>query len=159
VYPGVGSGASLTMDNLTSTNGLLFIRGINVGATTGTRSNIVVNNAPTTIGGGGAIGTTTQSIVPFAFGFNGTTQSDPDGGGVGTSSLVSYDPVSKNLHILDINTEYATSISGSANAADNVRLTAADAVGSPKTINALVLSSDDGTNLGTGASVTGSQLT
>jgi len=154
VYPNPGNGVTLTMDNLTSTNGaLLFIRGVNLGGTTGTRTQVVVNNAPILVGGGGAAGSTTMSIVPFAYGINGTTISDPDGGGVGTASLITNSPT--GLRTLDLATEYAGSISGSANAADNVRITGTDSVGGAKTINALVMSSSDSSATGTPASVTG----
>jgi autotransporter-associated beta strand protein len=152
MYPDIAQGVRLEMDNLTFSNGgLLFVRGVNVGATSGTRSQIFVNNGVTLVGGGGADGTTTKSISPNAYGFTGTTLTAPDSGGAGIAGLMTY--TSAGLRPLDLATEYVGTINGSLNAADNVRVTAGEAVGSAKTINALVLG-------GTGGyAVSGSPLT
>jgi autotransporter-associated beta strand protein len=95
-------------------------------------ANLVFDTAPTLTGGGGAAGTTTISILPYATG--GITT-----GSVGTD-LVTYGangirPLSTTAN------EYATTITSGSTTADNVRLSAVDAaaVTAPTQINALVI--------------------
>src|SRR5262249_28898111 len=100
------------------------------------------------VGGGGTDGTTTMSIVQNVYGFSGTTISDPDLGGAGSAGLVTYTAgagissgtfTGSGLRPLDLTTEYKQSIGAVTSPNDNVRVTAAEAVGGATTMNGLVL--------------------
>jgi autotransporter-associated beta strand protein len=78
-------------------NALLLVRGDALGGTATARNEIKFTNSPTLIGGGGAAGTTNQSIVPWMRGaFNGEIASGP-------GRFVTYD--SNGLRTLNPGTE------------------------------------------------------
>lgn len=92
-------------------------------------ANMIFDTAPGLIGGGGAPGSTTISIIPYAIG--GTTTAS-----TGTE-LVTYG--ANGVRPLSTTAEYATTITSGSTTANNVRLTAAAAITAPTTINALVV--------------------
>jgi len=156
MFPDINHSASFAMDNLNVTDGVLFIRAINLGQTGAFTSQVVVNNGVTQVGGGGAAGTTTQSIAPGVYGFSGSANSDVEGGGFDTAGLMTYVP-GTGFRALDLATEYVNTINASTNAADNVWVFDNEAVGSAKTINALVM--HDLGAASTNYSITGAPLT
>lgn len=127
--------------------GTLLVRGDNLGvntiaSATGGSSNIQIDGpAPALVGGGGADGTTTISIIPWLVG--GTTISDNG------STFVTYTEAN-GLRPLDIATEFASAFGG--NATDNVRLTATSdtAIVGDVTVNSLILAGQGGSISGDG---------
>ncbi|MEO8613742.1 MAG: autotransporter-associated beta strand repeat-containing protein [Luteolibacter sp.] len=136
-------------------NGAVFFRGTNLGqntiaSNTAGASNISFSTAPSAqlVGGGGAAGTTTISILPWAVG--STTA-----GGVPTG-FVTYD--ANGIRVLSSGAgEYATTITGGASTTDNVMLSAAGGTvtaNGATTINSLFLNNAAATTTvlaGTGA--------
>jgi len=102
-------------------------------------------------GGGGADGSTTVSIVPWATAADAVSNSLT--GSVDTHyyapgrGLVTYTS-GGGFRALNKTTEYADTLAGSSNVHDNVRLTTAETLGASKTINALYVDSGITTNLG-----------
>ncbi|MBK8094547.1 MAG: autotransporter-associated beta strand repeat-containing protein [Verrucomicrobiaceae bacterium] len=115
--------------------GVAVFRGTNLGANTiasntANSGNIeITGTAPTLVGGGGAAGTTSISIVPWALG--GTSGSD-----IG-STFVTY-TAANGIRPLNTGTEFAAAF---GSATDNVRLTASSAISSGTTANSLILGS------------------
>jgi autotransporter-associated beta strand protein len=131
VTPNAAQAASLNFASISRlNNSTLFIRGTNLGsaAAAGVASITSVSAPGALIGGGGAAGTTTQSILPYAVGNRSATAT------LG-STHVTYDSVGGNLRPL-LTTEYATTLG--ANPTDNVRLTASTTAPADSTVNALL---------------------
>ena len=134
LIPGT-AGSSLTTSGITRQNGAtLFVRGTNLGAAPGAgNATILSTTAPALVGGGGAAGSTTISIVPWALGnLLATTANNVT---VDTScTQVTYDPTAGFRPLAA--SEYATTLG--ANATDNVRLTASTTATAGVTANALL---------------------
>lgn len=137
----------LTLNELQRVNrGTLLFCGDSLGVNTilsaaANSSNIKINGtAPSLVGGGGAAGSSTISIIPWAVG--GAVQGSP-------VTFVTY-TAANGIRTLDTATEFATAFGGSAS--DNVRLTAATvtSVASDTTINSLILSTAGGSISGPG---------
>lgn len=129
VTPNAAQSAALNLASINrANNSTLFVRGTNLGAAAGAGvAQITSTAAPATlVGGGGAAGSTTISILPWAVGNVGAAAT------LG-SSLVTYGAT--GLRPLAA-AEYASAFGG--NATDNVRLTAATAAPSGTTANAVV---------------------
>jgi autotransporter-associated beta strand protein len=131
------SASSLVRNNY----GVAVITGTNLGANTIASqtpgaANIVLGAAPTLVGGGGALGTTTISIIPWAIG--STTASTSTSG---AASFVTYD-AANGVHPLSAS-EYANSITDGTISADNVLLSSVSgsygSIDSGATVNALYL--------------------
>ena len=144
----------------------LSVRGTNLGESSGNRGEIDISNATNqaafitanVLGGGGAAGTSTVSIVPWAIG-----QDEPSGGALATSatfagdntlgnSLVTY-TAGTGFRPLDFATEYATAnAGGGSTVSTNVREDLAGATvtvaATAATMNALVLNNDSTTTDG-----------
>jgi hypothetical protein len=122
--------ASITFASINrQKNAGLFLAGADPDGNGGSPKRIFVTTPPAQIGGGGAQGSTTQSIVPWIQGnFSQFAGEDPG------NSLVTYDAV-KGFRPLDT-FEYVGTI-GAAGATSNVRVTANEALPANKTINAL----------------------
>jgi hypothetical protein len=86
---GAGTGAAvLTAQSLSLDNGAhLWLRGANVGAAGTSATRVMLNSAPTTVGGGGAGGSTAISILPGVFYTTGIATSQNSG----TNHWVMYD--------------------------------------------------------------------
>ncbi len=130
ITPNAAKNAQLTAGSLTRSSGsTVLFRGTGLGTTsiasaTANTSNISFGTAPTLVGGGGAAGTPTVSILVGAFG--DTTAA---GTGLGTTGgLVTYD-ATNGVRLLS-GSEYSTTL---ANGLDNVRLT--NSTGSAVTYN------------------------
>ena len=136
VTPGT-AGSTLTVNAIARQNGgLAFLRGTNLGAGVGAgNATILDSTAPTLVGGGGAAGTTTISILPPAIGNTvaSTTSTNTVANSLG-SSFVTYDPTNGFRPLAT--TEYATTLG--ANATDNVRLTATTAATAGVTANSVL---------------------
>ncbi|MCS7034164.1 MAG: hypothetical protein NZ561_09230, partial [Phycisphaerae bacterium] len=129
------SGGTITA-NLARESGVLVIRGTNFGSA----SRFIAPNASSVaVGGGGAPGTTTRSIVPWVI-TGITTGSVPAtfaGGGTGT--FVGPDSSGTNLTGLNLTTEYVQN-SFTGGATTNVNVTA-NVAGTTATINSLRIGS------------------
>jgi autotransporter-associated beta strand protein len=127
--------------------GTLLVRGDSLGvnsiasATAGSSNIQITGAAPAMIGGDGAAGTTTVSIIPWLVG--GSTTSDNG------STFVTYS-AANGLRPLDVTTEFASSFGG--NPANNVRLTATSdtAIVGNTTVNSLILAGSGGSISGSG---------
>lgn len=137
VTPSSSAGASLTFNSLARIErGAVLFRGTNLGGTTGADTgNVLFNNAPSGLVGGGGSGVET-SILPYAVG-------DSVADGLGTG-LVTYNQAT-GVRLLDVATEYSTSLPP-AGASQNVRVTSDVANPATATMNSLTLA---------GGSVTG----
>jgi fibronectin-binding autotransporter adhesin len=138
-----GAGA-LTLSSLERVDrGVLLVRGQNLGNNAATNhGNLFVGGAaPAMVGGGGAAGSSTLSIVPWMVGSYSTTSST---GNVNT--FVTYDPAT-GLRPLNTATEFASVLGG--NASDNVMLTAPTVNDATVTVNALALQTNSLTGSGT----------
>ncbi len=135
---------SLTREN----NAVLFIRGTNLGttsiasATAGNTNIQVTGTAPTLVGGGGAAGSTTISILPWAVGATTYNSTAP-------TTFLTY-TAANGFRPLDTATEFAGAFGG--NTTDNVRLTATTdtVISGDATVNSLILSGQGGSISGTG---------
>jgi autotransporter-associated beta strand protein len=96
-------------------------------------ANVTFGAAPSLVGGGGAAGTTTVSILPYAYA--ATTLSGTAASG---TELVTYGP--NGIRPLAA-AEYATTLPSGVTA-QNVKLSTSTAFTGPATINALVLDAD-----------------
>ncbi len=134
VTPGT-AGSSLNFASLTRQGGsTLFVRGTTLGNTPGAGvATITAGAAPTLLGGAGAAGSTTISIVPWILG-NLTANISLSAANTAGSSLVTYDATNGFRPLATA--EYATAL-GVSNS-DNVRLTAATAATAGVTANALL---------------------
>lgn len=111
--------------------GTFLIRGSSLGtgaSISGGNGYLTLGTGPTLVGGGGAAGTTTISILPWAVG-------DTSGSGTGTS-FVTYGATT-GFRPLNITTEYAANLTSGATT--NARLTASTANAASVTVNSLVL--------------------
>jgi autotransporter-associated beta strand protein len=160
LQPDPAQNAQLQANSLVRNPGAtVLFRGTNLGvnsiasATSGS-ANVVFTSTPTLLGGGGAAGTTTMSILPGAIG-----DTSPSGAGNGTSTggLVTYDPAT-GIRLLNTNNEYKASITDGQTQLDNVRLAETSGLGgltvtlsSNTTINSL---SFNCTGTGTDAGIT-----
>jgi autotransporter-associated beta strand protein len=146
VAPGAGFNASIATGAVTRDNGgTAFFRGTNLGiAVPSNAAQVTFANPPALVGGGGASGSTNISIIPWAFGNTNAAAA----ANAGTNSFVTYS-AGLGVRPLDTTTEYATSFAA-AGATDNVRLTAADVVAAPRTINSLIVASGGGAITGAG---------
>lgn len=88
---------------------------------------------PMLIGGGGAAGSTNQSILPWGMSDFTTTANSQ---GFFGNTFVTWDAVN-GIRPLNINTEYATAFGGDAT--NNVRLATATSVGTTETVNSLII--------------------
>ena len=112
----------------------VFFRGNNLGATPANGvANVYFPSAPTLIGGGGAAGSKDIAIIPWAIGntLNSATLS------TATNSFCTYG--ANGVRPLDLATEYQGFFSGVTGNTNNVRLTAADNVSGPTSINSLII--------------------
>lgn len=148
VNPNAARNARLTAGSLVRANhGIAVFSGTNLGANTiasatANSGNISFASAPTgLIGGGGAAGTTTISILPWAIG--GTTSSDTG------STFVTY-TADNGIRTLNTATEFASSLTDGATTADNVRLTASAALTQTTTINSLIIAPTAATTISGG---------
>ncbi len=141
---GFGSNVEFASLNRTAGATVLF-RGNNLGAGTllsnSTNNGIrFVTTTPTLTGGGGAIGTTTTSIIPYAIGDSGIYQNTfLLTSGLGTD-FVTYGQSSASVQLL---TTYASTITSGASALNNVKITDTSVAGinAATTINSLILNS------------------
>lgn len=111
--------------------GTFLIRGSNLGtgaSISGANGYLTLGTGPTLVGGGGAAGTTTISILPWAIG-------DTSGSGTG-SSFVTYGATT-GFRPLSTSTEYAANLTSGATT--NARLTASTANAASVTVNSLAL--------------------
>ena len=129
------------------TGGTVVFAGSKLGAVEAVvgSSRILFTSPPTDllVGGGGPSGTSSISILPFAWGQVGTYSPSQSGG------FVTYD--TNGIRILDVNTEYTALTS--AGAGQNARSTGG-ALAETRTVNSLLLSG--GTLSGTGTLSIGS---
>lgn len=134
VSPGyVTSQAELAAASLSREQGAVgLVRGNNLGAAAGANtSRLFLATAPTLVGGGGAAGSTTISIVPYLIG--GVTTTD-----VG-STFLTYGAT--GLRPLDASTEFAQSLAAAVGTpAANVHSTASETLAGSQTINSLLMS-------------------
>lgn len=148
VNPNASKNAQLTAGSLVRTNhGIALFSGTNLGANTiasatANSGNISFATAPTgLVGGGGAAGTTTISILPWAIG--GTSGSDTG------STFVTYS-AANGIRTLNTATEFASSLTDGATSSDNVRLTASAALTQNTTINSLIVAPTAATTISGG---------
>ena len=134
VAPGTGQANSLTMASLARQNNSTFsFRGTGLGGTPGAGvANIYSTTAPTLVGGGGAAGTTTQSIVPYAIGNSGATTTFTAVGLVGSSFVTNGANGLRPLTTAEYNTAFGV------NSTDNVIVTAVTAAPAA-TVNSLLV--------------------
>ncbi|MFM7561635.1 MAG: beta strand repeat-containing protein, partial [Planctomycetota bacterium] len=142
VTPGTGTGfTSLTATSLSRVErGTFLMRGTNIGsAGSGNVGNLIFSTAPTgdLVGGVGAAGTTSISILGYAIG-------DTSGSSTG-NTFVTYGP--NGIRALNTTTEFAANLTSGATT--NARLTASTANNSSVTVNSLALASS-GAITGTG---------
>ncbi len=116
--PNGATNTRLTADSFVqNARTVTFFRGTNLGVNTlasqtAGSANISFTNAPSLVGGGGAAGTTTVSILPRSYGAI-TTSNVGDG-------LVTYDSTN-GIRVLNTSTEYTAAISNGQTQLDNVR--------------------------------------
>ncbi|MEO6477601.1 autotransporter-associated beta strand repeat-containing protein [Luteolibacter sp.] len=136
---------------LTRTAGAtVLFRGRNLGGSTnidanntGQPQNIYFTTAPTVVGGGGSLASTTTSILPYAIGDNGYLQGTTNlTSGLGTD-FVSYNPTGGTGAGVQLLTTYANTITSGVSALNNVKITDTSATGinAATTINSLILNS------------------
>jgi len=139
--------------------GGLFLRGRNFGNAAGGPLNsnmFIANTTGLLVGGGGAAGTTNQSIIPFAWAANPNLASANASSGAGIGNLVSYD-ATNGVRPLQTS-EYAATLAAAA-ATDNVRVIANEAVAGTKVVNSLVLASATSSATTGAVTVSGGTLT
>ena len=113
---------------------------LSLSSTSTGKASVLVNNPSSLklVGGGGASGSTTMIIVPYAVSYDGgqasflTYDNGPDGV-AGTADDV-------GLRALNPATEYASSIALGTTSATNIRITSSSAMTASSTINSLVVS-------------------
>ncbi|MGC3967759.1 MAG: autotransporter-associated beta strand repeat-containing protein [Pirellulales bacterium] len=139
----LGAGAQLVANTAATTRavgaGVLF-RGENLGLAPGPgNGNIFFSAVPTLVGGGGAAGTTSISILPWAVGGLSSTS-------LGTE-FVTYG--ADGIRPL-ASVEYTSTIPAGAISTQNYKITSLNSLSVPTTINALVVGTGGGTS-GTGS--------
>lgn len=122
---------TLNFSGLTrNANGTLFISATNLGSNSGAGESIVrfTSDPGGAIGGGGGPGTTTQSILPYAFSSFGA--SIVGTGANITAGFVRWDSVSQRIVPLNFATEYATNFvsTGTSSPTANFRLASTGAL-------------------------------
>jgi len=139
VTPGAGQSAGVFHGTMSrDTGAAMFVRGASLGATPGANvANVTFAAAPALIGGGGAAGSTSISIVPWGW---GSTNAAAPANDI-NNSLMTYG--ANGLRPLNTATEYAAAISAGVSQ-DNIRITGAQTVASPSTINSLVIAGAGG---------------
>ncbi|MDZ4697344.1 MAG: hypothetical protein SGI86_19555 [Deltaproteobacteria bacterium] len=150
-YTSTAATTALTTALARENGGVIFLRGTNIGGT-GPKFN-VTNSSTLAVGGGGAINTTSQSIIPFVFGLqsNSVTANTQTGGGSASFAAVDAGGSLRPLKLSDLGTATAEYASSFGAASDNVNINASVAVGNV-TANALRIGSP--TNSATGAAPT-----
>jgi fibronectin-binding autotransporter adhesin len=131
ITPNAAQPATYNFASLNRANrATLFMRGANFGNASGPQvATMTFATAPTLVGGGGAVGsTTTASIIPWVWGNNSLTNAATG------SSFVTYESGRAQL----IPTAgYVASVAASANVNDNVNVAVSEVIAANKTINAL----------------------
>lgn len=106
------------------------------------------------VGGSGADGTTTKSIVPWiTMGTYHTNITDSTGYS-STGGLVTYDAVNQTFRALDSATEYRVDDIANSGALENNRLSASAALAADLTVNGLFFSSASTLTIGSGKTLT-----
>jgi autotransporter-associated beta strand protein len=151
---GFGSNVEFASLSRSSGGGTVLFRGHNLGAgallTNATNDGIrFTTTTPTLTGGGGAIGSTTTSILPYAIGDSGDYQNT-----FYLTSGLGTDFVTYNGTSVQLLTTYASTITSGASALNNVKVTDTGITGinAATTINSLILTSATATAGLTGAS-------
>ncbi len=147
VTPNSASNSALTAASITRADrGALILTGTNLGGTGANSSNIIAtSNANITgalVGGGGAGGTTTISILPYAYAVNTVTTA--------SGQLVTYD---NSLGFRPLTaSEYVTTLKGIQNttSASNVKTNGAPNIGKGTTMNALAVDTASASTIGSG---------
>ncbi len=141
VAPGVGVGARLTAASASrAAGGTALFRGTSLGTAAYPSSNVANLSLTATAGlnltgGGGAAGSTTISIVPYAVGDSSAT-------GYGTDFVTH---TANGIRLLNAGAgEYQSAITDGQTALDNVSVASAQTLSAPTTINALRLVSGGG---------------
>jgi autotransporter-associated beta strand protein len=152
--------ARLNADSFIQNPGTVtYFRGTNLGknavaSQTAGSANVTFTNAPSLSGGGGALGTTTVSILVGAYGAASTSDTNGEG-------LVTYDST-YGIRLLDTTSEYTSSITDGQTQLDNVRVVGAtganvtNTLSSNTTINSLSLIAPAVASGGAGVTITGS---
>ena len=112
---------------------VLLVRGANLGNTAVTNHGeirLLGGALPTLVGGGGAAGTSRQSIVPWAAAYAGTSTT------AGPNTLATFDGATNSFRAL-ASSEYSSSLTSGADS--NVRLSAATTNNDGVSVNALVI--------------------
>jgi len=152
VSPGTGGSTTLTVGNATcfnrSAGATVLYRGTSLGSTPAANvSTLVCTNAPTVLGGGGASGSTTISILRGSFGDDSLTGSGTD--------MVTHNVGNTNgLRLLNgpgFSGEYVTNGFGTANG--NVKITSNTAAAT-QNVNSIVINGGDVTNPGSTQTIT-----
>jgi autotransporter-associated beta strand protein len=138
---GSGSGsANLTGALVRQNRAGMYVRGANLGSGAATSSGAMFlsNGTSLLVGGGGAAGTTNQSIIPFVFAVKGGVTANT-ANGTGSATLVTYD--ANGVRPLDVGTELKSGFGGAA-ATDNVRVTNNSTITGTQTVNSVVLNTN-----------------
>lgn len=133
--PGSGRDVQFQADSFARSAGTsILFRGTGLGSAAGSdTSRIKFDVTPTLLGGGGAAGTTTISILPSALADTSTT-------GLGGSGFVTYDST-LGVRLLNLATEYDTTLVGTANR--NINLTGNTVLAADQTIGSLRIAGAD----------------
>jgi hypothetical protein len=132
---GAGQSATVTAASLNrQENGVIYFRGTALGLNTpGTANstNVLFTTSPAAglAGGGGAAGSSTQSILPYAVGRSGATGN--------AETLVTYDAINGVRALTTA--EFTSTILDGTSTSENARLTTASTLNSATSVNALVL--------------------
>ncbi|HVT14060.1 MAG TPA: hypothetical protein VHE55_17485 [Fimbriimonadaceae bacterium] len=125
----------LHLASLQSSRGLLALYGHGLGQPPAQGvCNLICDQVPQMIGGGGAPGSPNVSIVPFIFADNNSPNNNPD---QTIETLATYDL--NGVRPLNLSTEFSTSLSGDPT--NNLLLNDNLDVGAGKTVNAVVVGS------------------
>ena len=141
VATGSGQSAAVTAASLTRQDrGVLFTRGLGLGSGVAGTASLFFTSSPVAdlIGGGGAVSTTNQSILPYVVA-RGANAGNAD-------TFATYD--ANGVRAL-LATEFISAITDGTSSTDNARLTASGTINSPTTVNSLVLAG--GTVTGSGS--------
>lgn len=106
------------------------------------------------VGGGGADGTKTKSIVPWMTIGTYDVNNSSSTGYSSTGGLVTYDSVNKTLRGLDTTTEYRVDDINNVAAGENHRLSASATLTATKAVNGLFFSSPSTLTLSSGQTLT-----
>jgi autotransporter-associated beta strand protein len=152
VTPDVNQPASLAFPSIIRQNrSTLQVRGTNLGGTAGANVGQIISAASpgTLVGGGGAAGSTSISILPWAVG-------NTVAGVTTSSSFVTYNSTGGTFRPL-ATTEYAALVSGAVGT-DNTSVAVATTIAAPTTVNSVLvtgtgtlLSGTGGLNITSGA--------